>query len=71
MPESPMCQFTRIKLTHADQIEVKKLTGIMIPIYASIAVILLAVTVVLHLPRSGDAIAVAKSSLPPVEQGQR
>ena len=56
-----MCQFTRIRLTHADREEVKKLSGIMIPIYASVALALIAFVVVAHLPRSGEPMAIAKT----------
>ena len=69
--ETAMCQFTRIKLTQADQQEVKKLSGIMIPIYASVALVLLAITVAVHLPHSNDAVTVAKNSAPGQEATRR
>jgi len=58
-----VCQFTRIRLTHAEQEEVKKLSGIMIPIYASVALALIAFAVVAHLPRSGEPMAIAKTDI--------
>ena len=57
-----MCHAVRVKLSPAEKKEVRKLSGVLIPIYASVALALLAVTVVTRLPRSDNAIAVAKNN---------
>ena len=56
-----MCHAVRVKLSPAEKKEVRKLSGVLIPIYASVALALLAVTVVTHVPRLDNAIAVAKN----------
>jgi hypothetical protein len=60
-----MCRFSHVRLTPEEKKEVRKLSGVMIPIYASVALVLFAVVMLSHLPRSGEAIAIAKNS-PPV-----
>jgi len=60
-----MCRFSHVKLSPEEKKEVRKQSGVMIPIYASVALVLFAVMMLTHLPRSGDSIAVAKNS-PPV-----
>ena len=63
-----MCQFSRIRLTPAEQKEVRKLSGVMIPIYASVAFVLFAVMVLAHVPRADAPIAVATSSVTPAQR---
>jgi hypothetical protein len=58
-----MCHTVRVRLSPAEKKEVRKLSGVMIPIYASIALVLIAVMVATHVPRSGEAIAVAKNGV--------
>jgi len=60
-----MCQFSHVRLSPEEKKEVRKLSGVMIPVYASVALVLFAVVLLSHLPRSGEAIAVAKNN-PPV-----
>lgn len=57
-----MCHAVRVKLSPAEKKDVRKLSGVLIPIYASIALVLLAVIAITHVPRSDEAVAVAKSS---------
>ena len=57
-----MCQFIHVRLTPEEKKEVRKLSGVMIPIYASVAVVLFAVVILTRLPNPGEAIAVAKNS---------
>ena len=57
-----MCQFMHVRLTPEEKKEVRKLSGVMVPIYASIAFVLFAVMVLTRLPNSGEAVAVAKNS---------
>ena len=56
-----MCHAVRVRLSPAEKKEVRKLSGVMIPIYASVALVLFAVMVLTHVPRSDEAIAVAKN----------
>ena len=60
-----MCRFSHVRLSPEEKKEVRKLSGVMIPIYASVTLVLFAVVMLSHLPRSGEAIAIAKNS-PPV-----
>jgi hypothetical protein len=62
--EAVMCHAVRVKLSPAEKKEVRKLSGVLIPIYASVALVLFAVMALTHVPRSGDAIAIAKNSTP-------
>jgi hypothetical protein len=59
-----MCHFIRVKLSPAEKKEVRKLSGAVIPIYASVALVLFALTLFLRAPNSGEAVAVAKKSPP-------
>ena len=60
-----MYRFSHVRLSPEEKKEVRKLSGVMIPIYASVALVLFAVVMLSHLPSSGEAIAIAKNS-PPV-----
>ena len=68
MPQSPigqeaiMCHAVRVTLSPAETRQVRKLHGILAPIYASVALLLLAVAMLSHGPRSGDAVAVADNA---------
>ncbi len=62
--ETPMCQFMHVRLTPEEKKEVRKLSGVMISIYASVAVVLFAVVIFARLPNAGEAIAIAKNNLP-------
>jgi hypothetical protein len=57
-----MCHYGHIRLTASEQKEVARWTGIMLPVYASIAVLVLAAVVVTHQPRPGEMIAAAPVS---------
>jgi hypothetical protein len=57
-----MCRIAHLKLSPDEKKAVRKLSGVMIPIYASIALVLLAVVTITQVPRAGDAITVAKSN---------
>jgi hypothetical protein len=59
-----MCRFIHVRLSPEEKKEVRKLSGVMIPIYASVALVLFAVVILTHPPRSGEAIAVAKNNPP-------
>jgi hypothetical protein len=65
--ETVMCQFSHIRLSSAEREEVKKLSGVMIPIYASVALVLLAVVVAIHVPQSDSTIAIVKNNPPPAD----
>ena len=47
-----MCHALRVRLSPAEKQEVRKLSGVVIPIYASIVLILLAVISITNVPRS-------------------
>jgi hypothetical protein len=60
--EAVMCHAVRVRLSPAEKNEVRKLSGVLIPIYASVALVLFAVMALTHIPRSDEAIAVAKNA---------
>ena len=60
-----MCHAVRVKLSPAEQKEVRKLSGILIPIYTSVALVLFAATMFTQLPRSDETVALAKNHAPP------
>ena len=57
-----MCHAVRVKLSPAEMKDVRKLSGVLIPVYASIALVLLAAIAITHVPRSDEPVAVANSS---------
>lgn len=57
-----MCHAVRVNLSPAEKKEVRKLSGVLVPIYASFALVLFAVMALTHVPRSDSAIAVAKNN---------
>ena len=59
--EALMCHAVRVRLSPAEKKEVRKLSGVMIPIDASVALVLIAVVVATHVPRSDPSVAVAKN----------
>jgi hypothetical protein len=60
-----MCRFSHIRLLPAEQKEVRKLSGVMIPIYASVALVLFAVAIFAQLPRADGEIEIAKNGAAP------
>jgi len=57
-----MCHAVRVKLSPAEAKEARKLYGVMVPVYASIALIFLAAVLLSSVPRSGDAVAFANDT---------
>ena len=57
-----MCHYGHIRLSPTEHKEIARWTGIMIPVYASIAVLVIAALVVTHQPRTGELIASAPAS---------
>jgi hypothetical protein len=55
--EAPMCRHVHVTLSAEDKKDVKKLSGIMIPVYASIVLAVVAVVAVTGTPRHGEVIA--------------
>jgi len=55
--EAPMCRSVRAQLTPSEHKEAVRLAGIMIPVYASIAVFIVAALVITHQPRTGETVA--------------
>jgi hypothetical protein len=55
--EAPMCRHVYVTLSAEDKKDVKKLSGIMIPVYASIVLAVVAVVAVTGTPRHGEVIA--------------
>jgi hypothetical protein len=55
--EAPMCHHVRIMLSAEDKQDVKKLSGIMIPIYASVLLALVAVVAVRGSSPSDELVA--------------
>jgi hypothetical protein len=52
-----MCHHVHVTLSAEDRKDVRKLSGIMIPIYASIVLAVIAVVAVSSAPRQGEMIA--------------
>lgn len=57
-----MCHAVRIRLSAEEKKDVRKLSGVLIPIYASVVLVLLAAVAVTQVPRSHEPVAVAASS---------
>ena len=57
-----MCHGVRITLTPAETKEVRKLWGVMVPIYASVALVIAASIFFNYVPRANEGVAVAKFS---------
>jgi hypothetical protein len=57
-----MCHYGHIRLNPSERKEVARWTGIMLPVYASVALFVLAALVVIHQPRTGEMIAAAPAS---------
>ena len=52
-----MCHHVHVTLSAEDKKDVKKLSGIMIPVYAAIVLAVIAVVAVTAAPRQGELIA--------------
>ena len=57
-----MCHAVRVRLSSAETKQVRKPYGILAPIYASVALLLLAAVILSNGPRSGEVVAVAKNA---------
>jgi hypothetical protein len=66
-----MCHGARIRLSPAETKEVRKLWGVMVPIYASVALCIAASIFINYVPRSNEGIAVAKIGTSTSEPAQR
>ena len=60
----------QVKLTPAEKRAARKMYGVMIPVYASIALLMLAAVAALHQPQRG-AVMTAQAAGPPVAAGDR
>jgi hypothetical protein len=56
-----MCHHVHVTLSFEDKKEVKKLWGVMIPVYASIVLAVIAVVAVTGTPRQGELIAASSA----------
>lgn len=54
-----MCRAVHVRLTADEQKNVARWTGILLPVYASIALFVLAALVFTHPPRTGEMFAAA------------
>ena len=52
-----MCHHVHVRLSAEDKKDVKKLSGIMLPVYASIVLAVIVVVAVASAPRQGELIA--------------
>jgi hypothetical protein len=52
-----MCHAVRVKLTAEDRATARRLTGLLLPAYAMVALALVALAVLTAGPRSGDLVA--------------
>ena len=57
-----MCRAVRVTLSSAETKQVRKLYGILAPIYVSVALLLLAAVMLSHGPNAGDVVAVANNA---------
>ena len=57
-----MCHHVHVTLSAEEKKDVRKLAGIMIPVYASIALAVIAVVAVSNTPRQGELIASSPAS---------
>jgi hypothetical protein len=55
--EVPMCHHVYISLSAEEKKEAKKLSGILIPVYASIVLAVIALIAVTSAPRQGEMLA--------------
>jgi hypothetical protein len=62
-----MCHGIRVRLTPDEEKEVKKLWGVVAPVYASLALVIVGAIALANLPRSDESI-VAKSTPPAAVQ---
>jgi len=56
-----MCHHVHVTLSAEDKKDVKRLSGLMIPIYASIVLAVIAVVALTGVPRQGELIASASA----------
>jgi hypothetical protein len=66
-----MCHAVRVKLTDAETKAARKLYGIMVPVYASLALVMLAAVMLSSGQRPADGIAVAQHASQPALGGAR
>jgi hypothetical protein len=59
-----MCHHVLVKLTPSDEQAVRKMYGIMVPVFASIVLLVVAVIAVSHQPRSGEVLTAAAAKAP-------
>jgi len=59
--EATMCRSVRIRLTPSERATVNRWSGVMIPLYASIALFILGFLFVTHNPWSPEPIAIASA----------
>ena len=57
--EAAMCHHLPVNLSAEDKKSVKRLTGVLIPAYAAVALAVIAALVVVPAPRSGELVASA------------
>jgi hypothetical protein len=57
--EAAMCHYLPVNLSAEDKKSVKRLTGVLIPAYAAVALAVIAAIVVVPAPRSGGLVASA------------
>lgn len=65
-----MCHFVHARLSPSERKQVARLTGIMLPVYASIALAIFAGAYVAHTVRAGTMIA-ASSDAPAIRAAER
>jgi len=61
--EAIMCRAVRVTLSSAETKQVRRLYGILAPIYASVALLLLATAMLSNGPSAGEAVAVANNTV--------
>jgi len=66
-----MCHAVRVKLSPAEAKEVRRLHGMMVPVYASLALLALAAVTLSSAPRSGETVVVATNAAPVLAAADR
>jgi hypothetical protein len=62
--EAAMCHAVRVRLSPAEAKEARKLAGMLMPVYACVALLALAVVALSSAPRPGEQVAVASNTAP-------
>ena len=66
--EAAMCRHVHVRLSEADERAVRKIYGVMVPVFASIALMLLATVALMQPPRQGEVLTAEAARTPATAQ---